>query len=62
MNNSHFTAAALLAVVVALGIVGNSDINAEESAMSEYCGMTALHKETKGQYGWPAYKENVTCP
>lgn len=62
MNKSHITAAALLAVVVALGLVGNSDINAAESAMSEYCEMTTLYKETKGQYGWPAYKENVTCP
>lgn len=61
MNKSHFLAAALLAVVVALGLVGNSDINAAESAMSEYCEMTALHKETNGQYGWPEYKENVQC-
>lgn len=61
MNKSHITAAALLVIVVALGLVGNSDIEAAQNSRSEYCDMVKLHKETNGQFGWPAYKGTEQC-
>lgn len=30
-----------------------------EAMQNEYCEMTQLHKETKGQFGWPDYRGNA---
>lgn len=32
-----------------------------EAKQSLYCEMTAIFKQTDGQYGWPEYDKDVKC-
>ncbi len=51
----------LIGLVIAMGIVGQSDLEEAERQQAEYCEMVKLWKQTKGQAGWPAYKGERMC-
>jgi hypothetical protein len=52
---------AVIGLVVAMGIVGQSDLEEAERQQAEYCEMVKLFKQTKGQSGWPAYNGEGMC-
>lgn len=51
----------LLGLIIAMGIVGHSDLEEAERQEAEYCEMVKLWKQTKGQAGWPAYNGEKMC-
>lgn len=51
----------LLGLVIAMGIVGQSDLEEAERQQAEYCEMVKLWKQTKGHAGWPAYNGEKMC-
>ena len=52
---------AVIVLVIAMGIVGQSDFEEAERQQAEYCEMVKLFKQTKGQSGWPAYNGEGMC-
>jgi len=54
-------ALAMVAVIVAMGLVGQSDYEEEERQLMQYCEMVALFEQTKGEAGWPAYNGKEVC-
>ena len=52
---------AVIGLIVAMGIVGQSDFEEAERQQAEYCEMVKLWKQTKGQSGWPAYNGEGMC-
>lgn len=50
-----------LGLLIAMGIVGQSDFEEEQRQQDEYCAMVKLWKQTKGQAGWPAYNGERMC-
>ncbi len=52
---------AVIGLIVAMGIVGQSDFEEAERQQAEYCEMVKLFKQTKGQSGWPAYNGERMC-
>lgn len=50
-----------LGMLIAMGIVGQSDLEEAERQQAEYCEMVKLWKQTKGQAGWPAYNGEKMC-
>jgi hypothetical protein len=46
---------AAIGLVIALGLVGQSDYEDEQAQAEQYCEMVKLWKQTKGQQGWPEY-------
>ena len=52
---------AVIGLIVAMGIVGQSDFEEAERQQTEYCEMVKLWKQTKGQSGWPAYNGEGMC-
>jgi hypothetical protein len=52
---------AVIGLVIAMGIVGQSDFEEAERQQAEYCEMVKLFKQTKGQSGWPAYNGEGMC-
>lgn len=50
-----------LGLLIAMGIVGQSDLEEAERQEAEYCEMVKLWKQTKGQAGWPAYNGEKMC-
>ena len=52
---------AVIGLVIAMGIVGQSDLEEAERQQAEYCEMVKLFKQTKGQSGWPAYNGEGMC-
>lgn len=50
-----------LGLIVAMGIVGQSDFEEEQRQQDEYCAMVKLWKKTNGQQGWPAYNGEGVC-
>lgn len=52
---------ASLGLLIAMGIVGQSDFEEAERQQAEYCEMVKLWKQTKGQAGWPAYNGEKMC-
>jgi hypothetical protein len=52
---------AVIGLIVAMGIVGQSDFEEAERQQAEYCEMVKLWKQTKGQAGWPAYNGEGAC-
>ncbi len=52
---------AIIGLIVAMGIVGQSDLEEAERQQAEYCEMVKLFKQTKGQSGWPAYNGEGMC-
>jgi len=53
---------AIIGIVIAMGIVGQSDFEEEQRQAEQYCEMVKLWKQTNGQQGWPAYNGECTCP
>ena len=49
-------AAALIALLIAFGIVGAFDSIEEDRQIAHYCEMVELWKQSNGREGWPAYK------
>ena len=52
---------AFIGIIVAMGIVGQSDMEEEQRQADQYCEMVKLYKETNGQAGCPAYNGEVMC-
>lgn len=52
---------AAIGLVIALGLVGQSDFEDEQAQADQYCEMVKLWKQTNGQQGWPAYKGEGVC-
>ena len=52
---------AVIGLVIAMGIVGQSDLEEAERQQAEYCEMVKLWKQTKGHAGWPAYNGEGMC-
>ena len=52
---------AFIGLIIAMGIVGQSDFEEEQRQQDEYCAMVKLWKQTNGQAGWPAYNGEVVC-
>jgi hypothetical protein len=52
---------AAIGLVIALGLVGQSDFEDEQAQAEQYCEMVKLWKQTKGQQGWPAYNGEGVC-
>lgn len=50
-----------LGLLIAMGIVGQSDFEEAERQEAEYCEMVKLWKQTKGQAGWPAFNGEKMC-
>ena len=50
-----------LGLLIAMGIVGQSDFDEEQRQADQYCEMVKLWKQTKGQAGWPAYNGEKMC-
>lgn len=54
-------ALAVIGIVIAMGIVGQSDLEEEQRQVDQYCEMVKLWKQTNGEQGWPAYNGEGTC-
>ena len=52
---------AIIGLIIAMGIVGQSDMEDEQLQAEQYCEMVKLWKQTKGQSGWPAYNGEGMC-
>jgi hypothetical protein len=52
---------AIIGIIIAMGIVGQSDFEEEQRQADQYCEMVKLWKETRGQAGWPAYDGERMC-
>lgn len=52
---------AIIGIIIAMGIVGQSDMEEEQRQADQYCEMVKLWKETRGQAGWPAYDGERMC-
>ena len=46
------------ALLAALGLAGNADLEEAERQRAHYCEMVDLYHETDGEYGWPPYNGN----
>ena len=57
----------VIAFIFTLGALAVYTLSTEDSlddhqvAISHYCEMVQLWKDTDGQYGWPAYNGEGTC-
>lgn len=51
----------LAAVLLVFGLVGNADHDQPLLEQRHYCEMVALFVATQGEFGWPAYREEITC-
>lgn len=62
MSARHYRSImAVTAIIIAMGIVGQSDYEEEQRQHAEYCEMVKLWKKTNGKHGWPAYNGEGTC-
>jgi len=50
-----------LGLILAFGLVGQSDFEEEQRQTDQYCEMVKLYKQTNGQAGWPAYNGEEVC-
>ena len=52
----------ILICLLYLGLVGGEDLEEQLLAEETYCSMVKLHRESSGEYGWPAYRgEEAYC-
>lgn len=56
----------LLLGLIALGIVGTMDMDAQQSEDEFYCDMVRVWKENlevpqRDRPGWPPYRNDITC-
>ena len=47
----------IIILLAIMGIVGTYDFEEAERQEQEYCDMVKLHKQTRGQSGWPEYRK-----
>ena len=52
---------AVIGLVIAMGLVGQSDFEDEQAQADQYCEMVKLWKQTNGQQGWAAYNGEGVC-
>lgn len=52
---------AIIGIVIAMGIVGQSDLEEEQRQADQYCDMVKMWKESGGEKGWPAYNGEEIC-
>lgn len=52
---------AIIGIIIAFGLVGQSDFEEEQRQAEQYCEMVKLWKQSKGQAGWPAYNGEGVC-
>ena len=52
---------AVVGLIIAMSIVGQSDFEEEQRQAEQYCEMVKLWKQTNGQAGWPAYNGEMMC-
>lgn len=52
---------AVIGLIIAMGIVGQSDFEEEQRQADQYCEMVKLWKQTNGHAGWPAYNGERMC-
>ena len=52
---------AIIGIIIAMSIVGQSDLEEAERQQTEYCEMVKLWKQTNGRAGWPAYNGEGMC-
>ena len=52
---------AAIGLIIAMGIVGQSDMEEEQRQAEQYCEMVKLWKQTKGKAVWPAYNGEGVC-
>ena len=43
------------ALLAALGLAGNADLEDAERQREQYCDMVDVYHESGGDYGWPPY-------
>jgi hypothetical protein len=41
--------------------VGNTDYDQQLLEEEHYCEMVTLFADSQGAFGWPAYREDITC-
>ena len=61
MIRRYKTLLAIIGIVIAMGIVGQSDFEEEQRQAEQYCEMVQLWKQSGGQAGWPAYDGEIDC-
>ena len=61
MNDSHKLLILFALTIIALGIAGKADTEEAVRHHSEYCSMTALYRESGGDFGWPEYNTSINC-
>jgi len=52
---------AFIGIIVAMGIVGQSDMEEEQRQTDQYCEMVKMWKDSNGEKGWPAYNGEGVC-
>ena len=55
------TILAVIGLIIAMGIVGQSDYDEAQRQAEQYCKMVAMWKESGGEKGWPAYDGEEVC-
>lgn len=48
-------------IIIAMGIVGQSDYDEAQRQTEQYCKMVTMWKESGGEKGWPAYDGEDVC-
>lgn len=49
-------------MMLALGLVGNMDLEEAVQQNKTYCEMVKLYADSDGENGWPAYNPDIECP
>jgi hypothetical protein len=49
------------ALVAALGLAGNADVEDATAHGSLHCDMVALYESSNGELGWPPYDPEINC-
>jgi hypothetical protein len=52
---------AILAILLAMGVVGHFDAEDAQLQQDNYCEMVKLWKQSNGKSGWPAYNGEAVC-
>ena len=55
--NNYIVALVAVLLGISIGLVNTLDKRSEANERDLYCDMVQQFKDTNGQYGWPAYKE-----
>jgi len=47
--------------VVLLALIGKDTASQDNPEARIYCDMRQIHKDTNGEFGWPAYRSDIKC-